>query len=243
MGVAAVRRSGAPSLRVRALSSLLAAALTLVPLALLVLSLSMRVVEALRSSQPQLVDFIPLPVPVPPPPPPAAQRPYPAHANNSPAPSAASRPAPAPAPIAQVPVNPLPAPVAASAFDGPGAGSNGPANGMGGSGAGNGTPRMVRTPADWIVKPSNMELARFDPPKARREHVSGAVLLSCRVLRTQRVTDCQVIEERPRNYGFGKAALGASAVFQMSPPTRNGEVDELSRIEIPVAFNERMRRP
>jgi protein TonB len=237
MGVAAARRSGAPSLPVRALSSLLAAVLTLVPLTLLLMALSTRVAEALRS-QSQLVDFIPLPVP----PPPEVPPPQPARASSRPAP--ASLPAPAPIPLPQVPVNPVPAPAAASPLDGFAAGSGtGPANGTGGGDIGAGAPRAARTPAGWVVMPTNQELARFDPPKARREHVSGAAVLSCRVLRIRRVTDCRVIEEKPRNYGFGKAALGASAIFQMNPPTQNGDVDEQARIEIPVAFNERSRRP
>jgi protein TonB len=97
-------------------------------------------------------------------------------------------------------------------------------------------------PASWVVLAGDREIAPFDPPRAKWEHVSGQVLLSCRVLRTKRVTDCRVLQEKPRGWGFGKAAIGASAGFQMNPPMHDGEVDEVSRIEIPVAFNDRSRR-
>ena len=236
--MSAARSSGAPSVSVRASSLVLAALATGIPLFLLLLGLSIKTVEAIRESR-MAVDLIPLSPPSPPPEPPR------------PAPAEISTHAAAPAPVVPHPATsidqsrtPLPAPAAPATADVSGTGTT-PGTGLAGNGpGGNGTGMTggtmpVRTEPSWIHKPANSELLPFSPQRAGAEGINGQVLLTCRVLRSGLVTDCRVASERPRNYGFGKAALKASSIFRLNPPTLNGEPDEARRVEIPVSFGNR----
>jgi TonB family protein len=238
MAAVADRRLGAP-LSVRALATLLALGLSVLPLWLLFRSLSVVTIEATRQA-PVMIDLIPLPAPTPPPPepvPPArrlAQR-------LSAAPAPASAPPAAPDPT--IVTTPAPPPAAPGPDDGAGTAGTGIGSGSGGKGGGSGDGGApagpVFTPASWAVVPGTPEIMPFDPPRAMRERVNGQVLLRCNVLRTRKLTNCRVVEERPRGYGFGRAALGASRVFLMNPPTRDGVPEEKAWVEIPVAFNHR----
>jgi periplasmic protein TonB len=242
MAAAAARRTGAP-LPIRALAILLATVLSALPLLVLLYGLSVTTIEAIRSA-PTVVELLPLPEPQPPPlPVPAETRPEkrtPALA----APASASPP-PASAPDATIVAAPAPPPApprVAQGAGGSGAGS-GNGDGIGGSGSDGGArPGPVLTPADWAVVPGDAEIMPFDPPRAFREQVNGDVLLKCNVLRSGRPTNCRVASERPRGYGFGKAAIAATRNFQLIPPTRDGEPDERAWVEIPVAFNHRRPR-
>ncbi|MBO9714461.1 energy transducer TonB [Sphingomonas sp.] len=245
---AGVRRAVAPSLRLRALALVLALAATLLPFAVLLHGLSVKAIEAMREQR-TLIDWIPLPPPAPPPPPP--ERPQPVHRAThphpgAPAPAAAAPPpvrpdAPVQAPIATAPPASPPAPSEGSGVAGDGAGK-GAGTGVGGRGAGgiggtgNGGPAL--TQASWVSEPGTPELAPYNPARAARDRVNGQILLACRVLRTGSVTNCRVEREAPKGYGFGRAALQASAIFRFHPPTRDGVALE-GWIEIPVAFNNR----
>ena len=227
----------------RASLLVLAALATGVPLFLLILGLSIQTFQAMRDRQ-LSVELIPLP----PPPPPEQSHPSPARPAEHAAAPAAAAPRPATVIDQSAPIMPLPIPQPPSAdISGNGTGTT-PGSGTGGSGTGgNGTGPIggtapsppVRTGASWVFKPGTIEMRPFNPPLARSENVNGRVLLSCRVLRTGHVTDCKVMGEGPRGYGFGKAALEVSRLFVLRPPTLNGEADEARRVEIPVSFNNR----
>ncbi|MEZ0243116.1 MAG: TonB family protein [Sphingomonas sp.] len=242
---AVARKSRAPSVTIRASSSVLAALATGVPLFLLILGLSIQTFQAIRESR-LSVDLIPLD---PPPPP---ERPHPEAAKPAERAGAPAPEAPHPAtlidqsrPILPQPqLQPPSADVSGSGTAStPGTGSGG--SGTGGNGSGDGGTAIesgpVRAGASWVTKPSPADLQPFNPRIAQFERVDGVVMLTCRVLRNRSLTDCRVRAERPRGYGFGTAALRAAATFRLNPPTIDGLPDETRRIEIPVTFNNRRR--
>jgi protein TonB len=241
MNAVAANRPGA-TFSIRALALVLAALVTAIPLFLLLLGLSIKTAQAIRESR-LSVDLIE----IPPPPPPELPRPAQAHpAERAAAPAAAQA---RPASLVDQSRTPLEAPPAPAAADASAAGTGeGLGTGLGGDGpGGNGDGAIggtvarvpVRGEASWIYKPDNAALMPFSPQRAGVEGVNGQVLLTCRVLRNRRVADCRVASERPRGYGFGRAAVEASRTFRLNPPTLDGEPDEARRVAIPVSFNNR----
>jgi periplasmic protein TonB len=236
MAAAAARKTGAP-LPVRALATLLALAFSALPLLILLYGLSVKAVEAIRQA-PVVVELLPLPEPEPPPPPvPAEPRPE----KRLPAPSTppSASPPPASAPDVTTVDAPAPAPASPGVADGQGGSGAGTGDGAGRGGGGGARPGPVLTEASWVVVAGDAEITPYDPPRAFRERVNGNVLLRCNILRTRRVANCRVAGERPRGYGFGKAAIAAAQNFLLNPPTRDGIPDETAWVEIPVAFNHR----
>lgn len=242
MPAAAARKSGAPTPGVRATSIVLALLFGALPLAALLLGLSMRAIERMHPL-PQILDVTLLPEPRPEPSPEPKRVTPPEHPElrSRPAAPAAAPAIAAPAPVVTVPAAAIPAPPVTSPADGSGTGTaNGSGtggNGSGGSGAGGVPAAPAFTPASWVFRPGNREIMPYDPPAAWRERVNGRVVLSCNVLRSTRVANCRVVDERPRGYGFGYAAVAASRTFRLNPPARNGIPDETAWVEIPVAFN------
>jgi TonB family protein len=239
MNAVAARKSGAPSGTVRAFSLVLAAPATGILLLLLLHGLPIKTVEANGEAR-LSVDLIA----IPPPPPPEVPRPAPARpAERAAAPAPAS---PRAATLVDQTPAILPAPPTPPAAEISGTGTaTTPGAGLGGDGpGGNGNGRVggtapVRTGASWIFEPGTPELLPFNPRRAQAESVNGQVILACRVLRNSRVADCRVVSEKPRDYGFGSAALDASRIFRLYPPTIDGKPDEARRVEIPISFNNR----
>lgn len=225
----------------RAVALVLAALATGIPMFLLILGLSIQTLRAIQESR-MMVDLIPLPQPPPPPEPPHPSPARPAEHAAAPAP-AAPRPATLLDQSAPILPSPTPQPVSADisgsgtgTTPGTGTGGNGP-GGNGDGPAGGTVSPPLRVGASWIFKPGTKELLPYNPPRARIDFVTGNVMLNCRVLTTQRVTDCRVTAERPRGYGFGKAAMAVTPMFRLHPPTIDGQPDEQRRVEIPVTFN------
>jgi TonB family protein len=92
-----------------------------------------------------------------------------------------------------------------------------------------------RTNPDWLVRPSVDALQRVFPRAAQRGHVSGRAVLHCIVDAGGLLTDCTVIEETPKNAGFGNAALEMTAYMRMKPATQFGAPIE-SSVNVPVTF-------
>lgn len=184
------------------------------------------------------------PPPLPPPPdrltlrdggspdraPPSAPAPYDAPARTA---DLMAEPLPAQAPQGQIP---LPGLAGAAPSTGAGAGS---ADGEGGRGRGDGTGtgdgRTGLARALWISMPSPRDLDRHWPERARRERIAGRVLLACIVPRPGPPRRCRVVDEHPRNLGFGAAAMRLSGMFRIRPVTRGAEVQKLPVI-VPIDF-------
>lgn len=67
-------------------------------------------------------------------------------------------------------------------------------------------------------------VANLYPPSPRKAGVEGDVVLRCGVAPEDRFSDCEIVDERPADQGFGASALQASQlVRQPIPAARKGE--------------------
>lgn len=96
-------------------------------------------------------------------------------------------------------------------------------------------PRRVITNPDWASRPTGDQLMRAYPDRALTGGVAGVVSMNCLVEASGRVSDCNVTQETPGSYGFGRAAGGLARYFRMSPRTVNGAA-EGSRVNITLRF-------
>ena len=102
-------------------------------------------------------------------------------------------------------------PVLADAGDGFAIAGQGGAPGAGGEGggvAGQGGRGVASVyTASWAPSMNFSKDNKHYPRRAAKARVEGVAWLKCRVIRDDRVRDCRVIDESPRGYGFGEAAL------------------------------------
>ncbi len=96
-------------------------------------------------------------------------------------------------------------------------------------------PEQVNSPI-WkgpVATPDGQELT---PERALREGVNGHVVLICRShAEDGRVTDCRIAYESPPGWGFGRAALRASANIDVRRSTL-GPVQPDGLVLLPVRF-------
>ncbi|MGE0740136.1 MAG: TonB family protein [Hyphomonadaceae bacterium] len=59
----------------------------------------------------------------------------------------------------------------------------------------------------------------FYPERALRQEQPGFVLLDCTIGDDGRMQTCQVLQERPRRFGFGRAAIQIACNFHIDPAT------------------------
>jgi len=99
------------------------------------------------------------------------------------------------------------------------------------------TPRLpaVITNPRWERQPSGDQLMRAYPDRALRAEVGGLATLNCLVQPNGRVADCNLTNETPGGYGFGRAAQGLTRHFQISPRTVDGAAVG-SRVNIAIRF-------
>jgi protein TonB len=95
-----------------------------------------------------------------------------------------------------------------------------------------------RRPIDWLRRPPYSEMLAAYPEEARRNGVTGSVVLTCLVTGRGTLTECVVTEETPANYGFGEAAIKLAPQFKMSPTTREGKPVEGGSVRLPIRFHE-----
>ncbi len=91
--------------------------------------------------------------------------------------------------------------------------------------------------ADWIVKPSAKDMNAQFPSVARRHKVSGRVVLACLIDSENRARNCRILQETPRQYDFGVAAIEAARTFQIRAPVLDGRARHDVWVRIPIAFD------
>lgn len=89
--------------------------------------------------------------------------------------------------------------------------------------------------ADWIRKPLGEELSAFYPLQALAEEKSGAATITCFVSTLGIATDCKVVAEEPKEYGFGNATIEVASVFRFRAKTVFG-VPTVSKVTIPLKW-------
>jgi TonB family protein len=82
----------------------------------------------------------------------------------------------------------------------------------------------------WTTAPTAADMAAAYPAKAKAEHIGGGVELTCTANRKGGMTDCDVLGESPRGYGFGAAARELAKKLTAQGVV-NGE-----EVRVPISF-------
>jgi TonB family protein len=94
----------------------------------------------------------------------------------------------------------------------------------------------ARIEADWLIKPMAENISRVYPSAAVQAHVAGKVVLRCTADEDGYLTDCLVLSETPKDFGFGNAALEVTGYMRMQPATEYG-VPVRSTVRVPLTFS------
>lgn len=112
------------------------------------------------------------------------------------------------APLEPAPLQPLVLGVSPLIAPAPGAGQGGLGDGTGnGEGSGSGGVVLVQGPAGAVI---TRDVQSVELVQAGQTHV----ILRCRILETQQLSDCRVVGEHPRPSGYRRAALARSREFR-----------------------------
>ena len=91
------------------------------------------------------------------------------------------------------------------------------------------------TVADWAEKPSVDQVANAYPKMPLLLSLEGSATLSCQVTAGGILENCAVVDESPKELGFGNAALSLTPFFRLRPEIRDGR-PAVSDVRIPIRF-------
>ena len=90
----------------------------------------------------------------------------------------------------------------------------------------------MNTGPAWVHQITNDELLPMLGDKLKRRGLSVSLLLSCEILLTRHVRNCQVLNETPADSGVGPVIDRASRYFRIEPARRNGVATDGERVTI-----------
>jgi protein TonB len=97
-------------------------------------------------------------------------------------------------------------------------------------------PPPVISEPHWLSQPSAAEMARFYPSPALENNVEGRAVIRCLVTVAGTLTACTIVQEQPRGYGFGRAAIQLSQYFRMTPKAEDGRPVGGASVEVAIRF-------
>jgi periplasmic protein TonB len=89
------------------------------------------------------------------------------------------------------------------------------------------------TPPVWT--PTDFSAAY--PHSALVQGIRGLVTMRCVITEPGVLSDCEVAEETPTGYGFGRAALSLAPKFALTMPTRDGVPVPGIKIKVPIRWS------
>jgi TonB family protein len=96
------------------------------------------------------------------------------------------------------------------------------------------------TQVAWTRAPTLAQVSAAYPEKARAAHVGGLVTLDCTFEQGGRVRDCEVAEETPQGYDFGRAARSLASDFVGPGTLPDGRSTAGDTTQFVVAFSPEM---
>jgi TonB family protein len=94
----------------------------------------------------------------------------------------------------------------------------------------------VRTPPDWVRRPTSEMIMSVYPTEAFRKGVSGDATIGCRVGLQGTLFDCEVLSEKPPGDGFGSAAIAIAPQLRMTPERLDGVAVE-GAVAVHIVFD------
>ncbi|HEY1879497.1 MAG TPA: TonB family protein [Caulobacteraceae bacterium] len=96
------------------------------------------------------------------------------------------------------------------------------------------------TQVEWRVAPNVAQVSAAYPEKARAARVGGLVTLACTFNGGGRIGNCEVVEETPKGYDFGRAARSLAGDFVGPDQLADGRSTSNDTTQLVIAFSPEM---